>query len=119
MKIKLLNMVIDKRKHLRTTPIIVGGIFGDNQWQQGSGSVDEKIFGFVNKRRLYQNDFNQLSHEPKPTVEFSALFNSSWWIYGLKNTMENNDLEKYPRKNEKRYQDYFDNLRIDGVKIFF
>lgn len=23
-------MVIDKRKHLRTTPIIVGGIFGDN-----------------------------------------------------------------------------------------
>ena len=33
--------------------------------------------------------------------------------------MENNDLEKYPRKNEKQYQDYFDNLRIDGVKIFF
>jgi hypothetical protein len=30
MKIELLNMVIDKRKHLRTTPIIVGGIFGDN-----------------------------------------------------------------------------------------
>lgn len=30
MKIKLLNMIIDKRKHLRTTPIIVGGIFGDN-----------------------------------------------------------------------------------------
>ena len=23
-------MVIDKRKHLRTTPIIVGGIFDDN-----------------------------------------------------------------------------------------
>lgn len=91
----------------------------EKKWQQGSGSVDEKIFGFVNKRRLYQNDFNQLSHEPKPTVEFSALFNSSWWIYGLKNTMENNDLEKYPRKNEKQYQDYFDNLRIDGVKIFF
>ncbi|APB87265.1 hypothetical protein BL295_15945 (plasmid) [Lactiplantibacillus plantarum] len=45
----------------------------EKKWQQGSGSVDEKIFGFVNKRRLYQNDFNQLSHEPKPTVEFSSI----------------------------------------------
>ncbi|WP_224271938.1 PD-(D/E)XK nuclease superfamily protein [Lactiplantibacillus plantarum] len=94
----------------------------EKKWQQGAGSVDEKIFGFVNKRRLYQNNFNALEEEQKPTVEFSALFNSSWWIYGIKDdtgtvTLESNpDL---PRKNEKAYQDYFDNLRIDGIKIFF
>lgn len=79
----------------------------EKKWQQRSGSVDEKMFGFVNKRRLYQNNFNQLKDEPKPTVEFCALFNSSWWLNG-------ND-----GKNEKNYQDYFDNLRIDGIKIFF
>lgn len=79
----------------------------EKKWQNTSGSVDEKIFGFVNKRRLYQNNFNQLTNEPKPTVEFCALFNSSWWLDG------NNG------KNMQGYQDYFDNLRIDGVKIFF
>lgn len=79
----------------------------EKKWQQGPGSVDEKIFGFVNKRRLYQNDFNQSPDEPKPTVEFCALFNSSWWLYGNDN------------KNAKNYQDYFDNLRIDGIRIFF
>lgn len=79
----------------------------EKKWQEGSGSVDEKIFGFVNKRRLYQNNFNVLDREPKPMVEFSALFNSDWWLYG------NNG------KNESSYADYFDNLRIDGVKIFF
>jgi len=79
----------------------------EKKWQQGSGSVDEKIFGFVNKRRLYQNNFNTLEKEPKPAVEFSALFNSDWWIHGANGN------------NEKGYADYFDNLRIDGVKIFF
>lgn len=80
----------------------------EKKWQSGAGSVDEKIFGFVNKRRLYQNNFNQLSNEPKPTVEFSALFNSDWWLKGGKD-----------HNNGKHYQDYFDNLRIDGIKIFF
>lgn len=79
----------------------------EKKWQSSNGSVDEKIFGFVNKRRLYQNNFNQLDKEPKVTVQFCALFNKSWWIQG------NNG------KNEKHYQDYFDNLRIDGIKIFF
>lgn len=79
----------------------------EKKWQEKPGSVDEKIFGFVNKRRLYQNNFNQLDHEPKVTVQFCALFNSSWWING------NNG------ENEQHYQDYFDNLRIDGIKIFF
>lgn len=79
----------------------------EKKWQNGNGSVDEKIFGFVNKRRLYQNNFNQLEKEPKVTVQFCALFNKSWWLQG------NNG------KNEKAYQDYFDNLRIDGIKIFF
>lgn len=80
----------------------------EKKWQSGPGSVDEKIFGFVNKRRLYQNNFNQLAKEPKPTVEFSALFNSDWWLKGGPNS-----------ENGKHYQDYFDNLRIDGIKIFF
>lgn len=79
----------------------------EKKWQSTSGSVDEKIFGFVNKRRLYQNNFNQLKREPKVTVQFCALFNKSWWIQGRDG------------KNEKAYQDYFDNLRIDGIKIFF
>lgn len=79
----------------------------EKKWQQGAGSVDEKIFGFVNKRRLYQLNFNVLNKEPKPTVEFSALFNADWWLHG------NNG------KNMASYQDYFDNLRIDGIKIFF
>lgn len=79
----------------------------EKKWQQISGSVDEKIFGFVNKRRLYQNNFNQLVDEPKPAVEFSALFNREWWIEGNEG------------RNMKSYADYFDNLRIDGVKIFF
>lgn len=79
----------------------------EKKWQETSGSVDEKIFGFVNKRRLYQNNFNALSNEPKPTVEFSALFNRDWWINGKNG------------KNQAAYQDYFDNLRIDGIKIFF
>jgi len=93
----------------------------EKKWQQGPGSVDEKIFGFVNKRRIYQNNFNALQREPKPTVEFSALFNASWWIFGIKDSEENVKLtsSNLARKNEKGYQDYFDNLRIDGIKIFF
>lgn len=93
----------------------------EKKWQQGPGSVDEKIFGFVNKRRLYQNNFNVLQKEPKPTVEFSALFNASWWLYGLKGGLpsKSEELENLSRKNENAYQDYFDNLRIDGIKIFF
>lgn len=79
----------------------------EKKWQQTNGSVDEKIFGFVNKRRLYQNNFNQLIFEPKPMVEFGALFNRSWWLDGRNG------------RNERGYQDYFDSLRIDGIKLFF
>ncbi|KIS03293.1 hypothetical protein [Paucilactobacillus wasatchensis] len=79
----------------------------EKKWQQASGSVDEKMFGFVNKRRLYQRIFNHLTSEPKPTVQFSALFNSSWFLY-------NNGEVQVPA-----YQDYFDNLREDAIKIFF
>ncbi len=75
----------------------------EKKWQSEGGSVDEKVFGFVNKRRLYQKDFNQLKKEPKPTVQFCTLLNSSWWING----------------NHTSYQDYFDALRSDGIKIFF
>lgn len=79
----------------------------EKKWQGGAGSVDEKIFGFANKRRLYQNNFNQMDKEPKVTVQFCALFNRSWWLDGKNG------------KNAKTYQDYFDNLRADGIKLFF
>lgn len=68
--------------------------------QTKSGSTDEKILGFANKRRLYQLNFNQVGQEPKPQVEFCALFNSAWW-------------------KRKKYEDYLDTLRIDGIRIFF
>lgn len=76
----------------------------EKKWQSGQGSVDEKVLGFDNKRRLYQNNFNQLTDEPKPTVAFCALFNASWWLSD---------------SNVERYQDSFDILRMDGIKIFF
>lgn len=79
----------------------------EKKWQKGNGSVDEKAFGFINKRKLYQNIFNQLEKEPKVTVQFCALFNKSWWIQGKNG------------KNEKIYTDLFDSLRLDGIKIFF
>ncbi|MCL8206196.1 hypothetical protein M5361_13745 [Ligilactobacillus agilis] len=80
----------------------------EKKWQSGQGSVDEKVLGFVNKRRLYQSNFNQLTQEPKPTVQFCALFNSSWWLNGGKDG-----------NNAERYQDSFDILRMDSIKIFF
>lgn len=76
----------------------------EKKWQNGPGSVDEKVLGFGSKRRLYQKNFNQLADEPKPTVQFCALFNSSWWLSD---------------SNVERYQDSFDILRMDGIKIFF
>ncbi len=41
MKIKLLNMVIDKRKHLRTTPIIVGDNLPFSHKDFSSTAVDK------------------------------------------------------------------------------
>ena len=79
----------------------------EKKWQKEAGSVDEKLLGFGNKRRLYQNIFNQSAKEPKVSVQFCALFNRAWWLDGNRG------------KNEKTYQDYFDTLRMDGIKIFF
>lgn len=105
---------IDNQNHKQWKPDEVFFNFETNtvyivekKWQETAGSVDEKIFGFVNKRRLYQNNFNVVPGEPKPTVEFSALFNRNWWLDGNKGN------------NLVSYADYFDNLRIDGIKIFF
>ncbi|EKK20752.1 hypothetical protein B808_117 [Fructilactobacillus florum 8D] len=89
----------------------------EKKWQQTSGSVDEKMFGFVNKRKLYQKIFNELQFEPKPTVQFSALFNSSWFIYGK--GKDKNDAKTQQVNAQEKYEDYFDNLRKDGIKIFF
>ncbi|WP_203637960.1 hypothetical protein [Levilactobacillus wangkuiensis] len=86
----------------------------EKKWQSHTGSADEKVLGFVNKRRIYQSMLNNYikNGEPKPSVEFSALFNSSWWLHGAKKANVN-------ISNEQRYQDYFDSLRSDGIKIFF
>lgn len=75
------------------------------------------MFGFVNKRKLYQKIFNELQFEPKPTVQFSALFNSSWFIYGK--GKDKNDAKTQQVNAQEKYEDYFDNLRKDGIKIFF
>lgn len=92
----------------------------EKKWQQNPGSTDEKILGFINKRRLYQANFNKIKIDPKPTVEFSALFNSSWWLYGLKIPPERLITQNnYSEANDNKYQDYFDALRMDGIKIFF
>ncbi|WP_462399121.1 PD-(D/E)XK nuclease superfamily protein [Lacticaseibacillus pantheris] len=66
----------------------------EKKWQQGNGSVDEKMFGFGNKRRLYQRVVDQLEMEAKPQIQVAALFNSTWFMHGKTN-----------------YQDYFDSLR--------
>lgn len=96
----------------------------EKKWQQTSGSVDEKIFGFVNKRRLYQEIFNQQQiDEPKIAVEFAAMFNSSYWIYAMSkaeiSAAPDENMFTNKRKQNNHYQDYFNNLRIDGIKIFF
>lgn len=79
----------------------------EKKWQQTNGSVDEKLLGFPNKRLLYQKIFNQLSKEPKVTVEFGGLFGpSSWWL-------------KNDGVSVERYRDTFDILRMEGVRVFF
>lgn len=87
----------------------------EKKFQNGSGSVDEKIFGFNAKRLLYQNIFNQLTKEPVMNVSFIALFNSSWWIRG-ETLDESNNVVKTAKIN---YHDYFNILRNDGIKIMF
>ncbi|GLB46196.1 hypothetical protein WR164_01750 [Philodulcilactobacillus myokoensis] len=59
---------------------------------------DEEVLGLGTQRKMYQKIVNQISKEPNPTVEFCARFNI---------------------KNKNNYQDIFNILRIDGIKIFF
>lgn len=76
----------------------------EKKWQNVEGSIDEKLLSFGNKRRIYQNILNNYKEEPKPTVEFSALLNSDWFLSD---------------KNKTKYGDCFNSLRNDGIKIFF
>ena len=72
----------------------------EKKTQKVEGSVDEKLMGFGNKRELYQRIFNQQKNEPKTVVQFASLFNSKWWL-------------------KDSYEDYYDKLRDDGVRIQF
>lgn len=68
----------------------------EKKWQETEGSVDEKLLGFGNKRRLYQRLLD------KAAVPFSVQFifvgNSSFF-------------------GKDKYRDSFEMLRGDGVKI--
>lgn len=68
----------------------------EKKWQENDGSVDEKLFGFGNKRRLYQRLLDTL--ENPYTISFVFIGNSDFW-------------------NKDKYRDTFEMLRGDGVKI--
>lgn len=68
----------------------------EKKWQETEGSVDEKLLGFGNKRRLYQR---LLDKGDKPFfVQFVFVGNSSFF-------------------GKDKYRDSFEMLRADGVKI--
>ena len=71
----------------------------EKKYQNGSGSVDEKLFGFNAKRVLYQE-----------------LFNRSWWLDGQTLDKTTGKLKKTQSVD---YHDYFDSLRNNGVRIMF
>lgn len=68
----------------------------EKKWQETEGSVDEKLLGFGNKRRLYQRLLDQA--ERPFAVQFVFCGNSSWW-------------------NKDKYRDIYEMLRGDGIKI--
>ncbi|MBB1063401.1 hypothetical protein [Limosilactobacillus fastidiosus] len=87
----------------------------EKKYQNGSGSVDEKLFGFNAKRVLYQEIFNRQMKEPVIPVEFVAMFNRSWWLDGQ--TLD--EAGKIKKQQSVDYHDYFDSLRNNGVRIMF
>lgn len=88
----------------------------EKKYQNGSGSVDEKLFGFNAKRVLYQELFNRQMKEPVIPVEFIAMFNRSWWLDGRTLDKTTGKLKKTQSVD---YHDYFDSLRNNGVRIMF
>lgn len=58
--------------------------------------MDEKVFGFPNKRRFYQRMVNELDFH----VEFIFLGNSDYW-------------------DTPRMRDYIIAMREDGVRVMF
>ncbi|WP_251574047.1 hypothetical protein [Limosilactobacillus agrestimuris] len=88
----------------------------EKKYQNGSGSVDEKLFGFNAKRVLYQELFNRQMNEPVVPVEFIAMFNRSWWLDGQ---TSDKDTGKVRKQQSVDYHDYFDSLRNNGVRIMF
>lgn len=68
----------------------------EKKWQETEGSVDEKLLGFGNKRRLYQRLLDK-AKEPY-SVQFIFVGNSSFF-------------------GKEKYRDSFEMLRADGIKI--
>lgn len=68
----------------------------EKKWQETEGSVDEKLLGFGNKRRLYQRLLDK-AEEPY-AVQFVFVGNSDFW-------------------GRTKYRDTFDMLRGDGIKV--
>lgn len=68
----------------------------EKKWQETEGSVDEKLLGFGNKRRIYQR---LLDKAEKPfAVQFIFVGNSNFF-------------------GKDKYRDSFEMLRGDGIKI--
>lgn len=68
----------------------------EKKWQETEGSVDEKLLGFGNKRRLYQRLLDKA--ENPYFVQFIFVGNSSFFA-------------------QEKYRDSFEMLRGDGIKI--
>lgn len=85
----------------------------EKKWQETTGSVDEKLFGFNAKRILYQEIFNQRDEEPNIPIEFATLLNSDFWLYG------NYIVKGHQKHRDISYHDYFNSLRNNGVRIMF
>lgn len=68
----------------------------EKKWQETEGSVDEKLLGFGNKRRLYQRLLDKA--DIPFSVQFIFVGNSSFF-------------------GKEKYRDSFEMLRGDGVKI--
>ena len=70
----------------------------EKKWQESEGSVDEKLLGFGNKRRIYQRLLDSV-HEGEPfSVQFIFVGNKSFF-------------------GQDKYRDTFEMLRGDGIKI--
>ena len=70
----------------------------EKKWQESEGSVDEKLLGFGNKRRIYQRLLDSVQESEPFSVQFIFVGNKSFF-------------------GQDKYRDTFEMLRGDGIKI--